>query len=357
MAETLRAAGLADREACVRLLRTVGFKAPSEAGWRWLFEDNPAHQRHHPVAGWLLEDEGGVQGYLGNILLDYQLDGRPLLAATCTGWVVDPRARGDSLRLLAAFFKQAGPELFLTASANAESEAAYRSFKAEVPLGAGFAEGTVWVARDAMALRERGWSPALAPLSRLARLLSGRARVPRTWASARVQRLRPDEIDARFDRLWAQVGARPGLRRARDAASLRWTLSDPDQRPGAAAFVLEQAGELAGFALVAPHQPSPERGLQLRLVDLCVGDGQQAAAGPLLRRAAEHARELGAGLLYAPPCGAELSALLAGRGGHPVPRDHLSHFLRTRKRADTAGLVAEGRWAATGLDGDIPFVL
>lgn len=357
MAETLRAVGIADREACGRLLREVGFKAPSEAGWRWLFEENPAHRRHRPVAGWLLEDERGVQGYLGNILLDYQLDGRPILAATCTAWVVDPRARGDSLRLLTAFFKQAGPEIFLTASANGESEAAYRSFKAEAPAGAGFAQGTVWVIRDAVALRERGLPSVLAPFSRLARLFSGRARVPRARGSAQVQRLRPAEIDARFDRLWAQVGARPGLRRARDAASLRWTLTDPDQRPGAAAFALERDGALAGYALVAPHQPSPTRGLQLRLVDLCTAEGQEAAAGPLLARAAEHARELGAGLLYAPPCGAELAALLVGRGGRPLVRDHHSHFLRARKRADTPPLVAEGRWAATGLDGDIPFVL
>lgn len=357
MAEILRPATLADRPAICVLLGEVGFPGRSEAGWRWLFEENPTHQRLRPEVGWVLEDAAGIQGYLGNLLLDYQLDGRPVLGATCTSWVVRPSARGESLRLLTTFFKQRDPEIFLTTTANGESEAAYRGYKAEVAEGGSFQRGTIWVARDDVALVAKGLPSVLAPVSRLARLLSGRARVPRSREADAVRRLRPDQIDGRFDRLWAEVGARPGLRRARDAGSLRWSMSDPDQGPGVAVLALDRGPQLAGYALVAPHRPSRSSDLQLRLVDLCVAAGHADAAGPLLRRVVEHGCELGAGLVYAPPCGEELAGLLAGRGGEPLARGHVSHFVRARRRADTAGMVAPGRWAATGLDGDIPLVL
>ena len=79
----LRPATLADIAPVARLLREVAFKPRSEAGWRWLFRDNPALRDRHspPEMGWVLEGSAGaIDGYVGNVRLDYASDGKPLRA-------------------------------------------------------------------------------------------------------------------------------------------------------------------------------------------------------------------------------------------------------------------------------------
>jgi hypothetical protein len=161
-------------------------------------------------------------------------------------------------------------------------------------------------------------------------------------------------VDDRYDELGAVLSGQPGLRLRRDAATLRWMLSDPDAPPPAVLEV-EQDGALQGWAVCATHHPSDGRGRQLRLLDLVVRPGREELLPALLRAAADHARRIGAGLLYAPPCGASLAQTLSSLGAHPHPRTHRSHWLRARKKEETAGFAAAGTWQATGLDGDVPF--
>src|SRR5687768_10178779 len=90
----LRPVTFDDVDAIAALLGEARFKARSHAGWRWLFEQIPAHRRRDPAPamGWALERDGALQGYLGNVHLDYVLDGAPVRAATCTSYYVRPSA-------------------------------------------------------------------------------------------------------------------------------------------------------------------------------------------------------------------------------------------------------------------------
>lgn len=362
----LREATAADAPAVGLLQRSVGFKAHSAAGWRWLFQDNPARAGFSspPPQGWVLEGEAGVVGYLGNIPQDYVRDGVPVRAATCSGYVVQEAARGDSLKLLQAWFKQPEVALFLSTTANAESEDLYRLCKSETPGDDSFRQGLVWVGADRAALREQlhqrqAWlagplSWVGAPFARLARRASGKAHVPRHPLARRVRVRDRQAVDDRYDELGAELSRQPGLRLRRDATTLRWMLSDPDAPPPALLEV-EQDGALQGWAVCATHHPSDGRARQLRLLDLVVRPGREDLLPALLRAAADHARRTGAGLLYAPPCGAALAQALTSLGAHPHPRSHHSHWLRARKKEETAGFAAPGTWQATGLDGDVPF--
>jgi hypothetical protein len=371
MRHTLRAATFDDVEPVAELLREVAFKARSEAGWRWLFRDNPVHRRQDPPPqmGWVLEREGTLQGYLGNVHLEYVLDGKPLRAATCTSYYVRPGSRAESTRLMSVFFRQQGIDLFLSTTANALSEPIYRLFKAVVPEDPSFSRGLVWIADDRAALRDtlaqvgvpRGLASSLAeiasPASRLVRRVTGFATVPRHESYEAVQMLGLHDLDERFDRLWDRLASASGLRVRRDAASLRWYFSDPDAGGVPVLFTVTDGEGLVGYAAAARHRPPGVKSTQMRILDMVVRPGGERAVPPLLRAVLAHARESGVGLVYSAPCGGVLAEQLGAL--HPYSHRHAyaAHFLRAAPRTATASLTAPGIWHATALDGDTPFCI
>src|SRR5579863_1356574 len=64
--------------------------------WTHLWTNNPAYREikaRFPM-GWVLVKDGSrVSGYLGNIPLNYELDGKKILAAATRAWVVDTDCR------------------------------------------------------------------------------------------------------------------------------------------------------------------------------------------------------------------------------------------------------------------------
>lgn len=367
----VRPATLADVEPVARLLREVAFKARSAAGWRWLFLENPAVRGQHPppAMGWVLERDGAIDGYVGNVHLNYVLDGRPLRVATDNSYYVRPGARGDSVGLMRAFFRQPGVDLFVNTTANEASGAIYRLYKAETPADASFAEGLFWVADDRIALRDalrnRGvakppaalLAAAFAPLSRLVRAVVGFARPPRGRSGDAVLKLAPGELDARFDELWERVAAAPGLRAQRDGATLRWYLGDPDTPGNPTVFATADAEGLTGYAAVVQHCPPGTVTTQVRILDFVLRPGAEHAAPALLARTLAHAREVRAGLIFCPQGGAALAAQLKPLRPYVLRYGSPSHFVRSARGADTAQYARAGVWQATALDGDTPFCI
>src|SRR5437773_4831699 len=90
----LREVEYTDLDAVGRLARAEGWRVPTESDWRWLWQENPATQRAAAARGWVLLDGESVVGFVGNVLQEYQLGQRRLVAATATGLVVAPPFRG-----------------------------------------------------------------------------------------------------------------------------------------------------------------------------------------------------------------------------------------------------------------------
>jgi hypothetical protein len=103
----------ADWQSLNDLHRWAWFPERSEAGWEWV------HRFGQGYPGWVLEDDDGVCGHLGNIRQDYALCETRLVGATGYSLIVLPRAKGGSRRLLDAFRNQ--PGVFATSIFNSNA--------------------------------------------------------------------------------------------------------------------------------------------------------------------------------------------------------------------------------------------
>ena len=367
----VRPATFADVEAVAVLQRESEAKVRSEAGWRWLFRDNPVLRHRDPASpsGWVLEREGAVHGYLGSVAVDYVLDGRPLRAAASTGYFVREAVHPEAVRLMRTFLRQPHLDLFVTTTACEADAAVYRLFKAAVPRDASFGEGLVWIAKDRVVLEEAlagaGASSAAAqllaaagaPVVRSARYVSGIATAPRSRAKLEMMLLAPSDFDARFDWLCAQLAQAKGLRVRRNPELLRWYFSDPDGAHAPVIFAAMKGDRVVAYAAGALHRPPSPPITHLRLLDLVAAPGEDDALVPLIHSALDHAQTAEAGLVYCPPCGARLASQLQALRPYVRRRDFPVHFLRTAAGIDAERLADPGVWHATGLDGDSPFCL
>jgi hypothetical protein len=135
----MREASLDDYSQIAGLQSEYGLEVKSYEAWRHLWLNNPVYKEHQdkwPI-GWVLEgDNKKIVGYLGNIPLAYEFEGRKLLASVAHAWVVDSRYRGYALLLLERYFSQTVVDLFLNATvgpAASESFAVFQSLP--VPVG------------------------------------------------------------------------------------------------------------------------------------------------------------------------------------------------------------------------------
>lgn len=136
----LREVRFADYSQIVALASKFHLYTESYAGWTHLWTDNPAYREtkgKFPI-GWVLENgDGAIFGYLGNIPMNYELDGKRLLAAAGRCWVVDTAYRAYSPLLLGTYFQQRNVDLFLNTTVNSQATHAYNIFQGiRAPVGA-----------------------------------------------------------------------------------------------------------------------------------------------------------------------------------------------------------------------------
>jgi len=135
----LRQASLEDYAQIAELETRCGLQEKNPEEWKHLWVNNPAYPqvaKSWPV-GWVLEDlNRKIVGYIGNIPLTYEFQGKKLLAATSHAWAVDPLYRSYSILLLDYFFAQTNVDLYLTTSLNNEASDGFRFFgPSPVPVG------------------------------------------------------------------------------------------------------------------------------------------------------------------------------------------------------------------------------
>jgi hypothetical protein len=247
--------------------------------WTHLWTDNPAYReiKGKVPMGWVLADgEGGISGYLGNIPLNYELEGKRLLAVATRAWVVDTACRPYSPLLLGTFFQQPNVDLFLNTTVSAEAAAAYSIFRGvRVPVGA-WDRALYWITQcqgfTESFLRRKGVAlakPLSYPLS-VGLFLRDQARRSRFQGnSSAVTVVSCASFDDRFEAFWADLKKKKSnlLLGVRSRDALEWHFKFALQQNAAWIYIVEGNSGLVAYSVFL-RQDSLETGLtRVRLAD------------------------------------------------------------------------------------------
>lgn len=356
---TLRPLNLTDFSAVNSLYDQVWWPTRSLAGWRWLIDGPPGVRPGGaaPVAGWVCEQDGEVVAHLGNIVQRFSWRGETLYGAVGHSLVSDPRSRGAARKMLRTFAGQ--PDVFstYTFNANALSRAFYQHFSMTPwPLETHAVRYCWWTDPVGLVLERLAWkltgsSGLEAARRRPDRFL--RPCVDRPLAlPPRVRRLAAPDIDQRFDALHAAVVADGACVAARDAATLRWRMSDPDNTRPPVLLAYEEGGGLVGYLLAQPGKQTQIDQTTLEIIDLFTEPGAAPRAVPALIHAlTANAARLGAARVRLMTVAPALDAIVgATRGARRQITHGHSHVRLNRPEASLD-------WNPTPYDGDLGFVL
>lgn len=348
----IRALRAGDWPAVNALLKWAWFPERSEAGWRWLLHGSGADP------GWILEDDQGVCGVVGNFLQRFHVGGETLAAATGHSLVVLPRARGGSRPLIDAYSTQGGGRSTFHLNANALSAPLYRKF-GYAPFPAPTADvKLVWHARRGDLVVERlAW-----------KLTPDSAKRGREWFAHRrycepteplagapqVRGLRPPQCLPAMDALFRAAVAEGQILAARDADTLAWRFSDPDASLPPLALGWFDGEDLAAWVIAQVGKTCELDAPSLEIIDLVALDSARAHALPALVGALRRAcGPIGCARLRLNLVAEDLLPLLAETEGAIVRRRH-PHGHAKLIAADAEALAG---WRPTPFDGDQGFTM
>jgi len=280
--------------------------------WVGLWQENPAMPQNQPMPiGWVLEQAGEIGGYLGNIPMHYQFQGKRLLAAAAHKFAVNVDYRSQTLRLVAAFFAQKNVDLFLNTSANAPSASVFRMCKSEQIPQPDYDKALFWIVNTSglveSVLRNRGYGSVLAtaggaaltPALKIDGLL--RRRGPLAGSAALgTSVLEPHGIGDEFDEFWQRTVAERHqcLLADRSRLALRWHFGNLGAGARQAKFVCARRScKLVGYAVLISED---SRGSGLRrshIADLIAENDDPRVIDTLLNAAFRQARAEGRHIL------------------------------------------------------------
>lgn len=263
--------------------------APSSAyEWRQVYEGStlPARLDLKWPIGWVLETPEGVMvGHIGNVPIEYSFNGRIMVAASASCWVVDVDYRKSSSDLSKKFFAQTGVDLLSNTTATWPSGRAFERLGAIKPPVAAYDRSAFWII-DHQKFAFSLLIKKNLPLPQVLALPVGAVLSAVSWVR-NIGRCHPRQhtyirevntIDERFDRFWEKLRSQPNrLLCVRDRAAVAWRFERPLRAGNAWIFSYENGPQgFAGYAVFL-RQDSPEIGLRrVRLVDFqSEGDGAQ----------------------------------------------------------------------------------
>jgi hypothetical protein len=304
---TLREVSLDDYEAIDALKRRWGLVSDSLENWKRLWNLNPALEQSYAKLpmGWVLEAEGKIVGYLGNIALLYRLGDRTLTAVTSSGFVVEPAYRAVSLSLIAAFYRQKSIDLFIATTAIESVGKIARAFGSDPIPQAEYETVMFWVLRPypfvKAVLKKLELNATLLRMGSLAGCVAVgadklvRRRWPRGGSTGlRVTEVAISDIGDDFQALWAEK-LKDGTRlfAERSAAALRWHFDVPGDRGNAQALCCRENGQLVGYAVIRNNfnqRNGPQRSI---IADMLVRKDDPAIVRALFVAAYAHAKRSG----------------------------------------------------------------
>ncbi|MFZ0320711.1 MAG: hypothetical protein WAL56_16420 [Candidatus Sulfotelmatobacter sp.] len=302
----IREARFSDFAAVARLKQRGGLNPDSYENWQRLWQRNPAllcHEVERPI-GWVLEADGALVGYLGNISLSYRYGDKTLSAVTAHGLVVDPPYRAMGLTLVAAYFRQKSVDLFISTTAIEAVGKIALAFKSSPLPQPDYDTALFWVLRPygfARALMNKlKAGPALSQIgSMLTSLAVGADKIRRRWpshisSSLTISEIGLHEIGGEFQTFWTEKQKEScRLLADRSPAALRWHFEIPGDRGSANVLCCYKGSDLVGYTVVR-NDTNTENGLRTSIIaDLVAKDDDSDVVQTLLGAAYQRAKKTG----------------------------------------------------------------
>jgi hypothetical protein len=308
----LREAQFSDFDAVQALKRRWSLSEDSLENWERLWHRNPAlttNSVDRPI-GWVLESNGRLVGYLGNISQTYHFGGKTLTAVTGSGFVVEPTYRAVSLSLIAAYYRQKCVDLFLTTTAIETVGKIARAFRSAPLPQRDYDTVLFWVLQPypfAQALMKKlNLGPVLSYVGGLlascaveADKLLNRRWPRRSSATLSMSEITVNEIGDEFQTLWTKK-LRDGTRLLADRspAALQWHFQIPGDKGTARVICCHEKGELVGYAVIRHEPPNQTSGLRRSIIaDMLVLQDDPAIVRALLVAAYGSAKRAGSHVL------------------------------------------------------------
>ncbi len=364
----LREAGLEDCQPTVELLARNGLAVPTEPeaarrSWDWLWARNPAMAGREPAPplGWVLEREGEIVGFFGNIPRRYHFDGQDLLVCVGTSWAMDRPFRTRVLAMCAAYFRQPDPDLLVCTTASPSAGRLLGKFSAVPMPEETYQQVLYWVVDGngflRSALRKKAIRPSLAKATEFA-LSPGTVVLRRRRPGGLRAGLEPDEIgldqvDEEFDGLWhRKLGEGRRLYACRTALDLRWHFEPAAETGSVGVIGCRRRGRLDGYLVVIRTVAADIGLVRARVADLFVAGDDPSVIDALLASAYEWAREHRCDVLEL--MGLPTPVRVAAERSRPLRRTLPTYpfFYKPLTRELQGALRSPHAWYPTVYDGD-----
>jgi len=371
---TLRPARIDDAPLVTHFLADLGLVMPEGPDaviqhWQGLWVDNPAivDFGERAALGWVLEDDGAVKGFFGNIPQIAWQGNKKILISSARAWAVAPEYRSETARLCEAFFSQPNADVLLISSASPPAGRRCEAFGAARMPQPDYAQVLFWIIDSQgflrAAARKKGFGSSTAwaasifgalPLEALKRIKSNRPRKYSDDVSVR----RIAEINEDFDVLWTRRRKElPGkILTSRNAATLRWYFGLGARRDDTRILCCYRNGTLEGYAAVV-CEDLPSIGLKrLKIADLFVASDDGGVIGELITTAYEFAMTKGCHVLEL--IGLPQLPRTVVRKYRPFSRSMATFpfFYKSLDLSLRSQLVDPNAWYITAYDGDTALV-
>lgn len=269
--------------------------------WAGRGENNPALKIHDVAIarGWVLEDDGTMVGFFGNLPLAGIHQGKSVRIACASAWGIHPDYRDHTEAMCRAYFEQPNVDLLIVTSAIKPTARRFEQFGGGPIPQPGLADIPYWIVDTwgflSAAFRKKGQGKTMAfVLGLLASVpLDFTMRIKGRRPYGSINHITPvglNGIDAAFDDLWArkQLELKDQIVAVRDAATLKWCFGLGSTHADTRLIRYDKDGTLRGYVAVV-KETVPDIGLKrLKIADVVIENDDPDVAKALFAAAYEY---------------------------------------------------------------------
>jgi hypothetical protein len=366
----LREVTFSDFDGVARLKARSGIVADSPENWNRLWRANPALAQgpaNRPI-GWVLDADGEIVGYLGNISLQCRYGDKTLSAVATHGFCADPSYRAVALSLASAFYRQKSVDFFVSSSAIEVTGKMALAFKSAAVPQPDYDTVLLWVLRPysfaRVLVKKLDLKPALAPIARAVVALtvatdrSLRGRRPRlTSSSLSVSESGIDAIDGEIGTLWTdKLSEGTRFYADRTPEVLRWHFEIPGDRGSVRVLRCYENDKLQGYAVVRTDEDPLDGIRRSQIADLIASQDNPAVVRALWVAAYEHAKAVGSDILEVQGFPSNIREVASA--WHPYRRKYPAcpYYYRATDPVLHKELSDPSAWYACPFDGDATLI-